>query len=75
MISTCPACAEPFDYWDEGTKGWLPRQPEDIICPNCGAVCGAVRTLGYVRSRTLSEAEKAEYVRRTTASSTPTDKP
>ena len=69
MIIACAACAEPFDYWDEGTKGWLPRQPEDIICPHCGAVAGAVRTLGYVRSRKLSDAEKAAYQARLAATS------
>ena len=61
MITECKHCGEPFDYWEEGTKGWVPRQGEDIRCPHCGAVHGQHVTIGYVRSRALTAEQRAAY--------------
>lgn len=63
MIAECRHCGEPFDYWEEGTKGWTPRQGEDICCPHCGQVHGQLKTIGYVRSRVLTADQRAAYER------------
>lgn len=63
MIAACKHCGQPFDYWDEGTKGWVSRQAEDIGCPHCGEVHGQHVTLGYVRSRKLTAEEREAYER------------
>ncbi len=61
MIAECQHCGEPFDYWEEGTKGWTPRQAEDIRCPHCGGVHGRHATIGYIRSRVLTAAQREAY--------------
>ena len=63
MIAECRQCGEPFEYWDEGTKGWVSREPEDISCPHCGALYGHHVTQGYVHSRKLTADHMREYQR------------
>lgn len=61
MIAQCQHCGEPFEYWEEGTKGWLPRVGEEISCPDCGHVYGRHMTIGYVRSRKLTAEQRQAY--------------
>ena len=61
MIVECKHCGEPFDYWDEGTKGWVSRVPEEIVCPHCGGLFGHHVTIGYVQSRKLTAPEREKY--------------
>jgi hypothetical protein len=63
MIVECGRCHEPFDYWEEGTKGWIPKVPEAIVCPNCGAVHGHLKTIGYVRSRKLTDEQRQAHLK------------
>jgi len=61
MIVACRHCGQPFEYWEEGTKGWMPREGVEIRCPHCGAVHGLYKTIGYVRSRPLTEQERSRW--------------
>ncbi len=61
MIVACQHCGEPFEYWEEGTKGWMPRQGVEITCPNCGRVHGLHKTIGYVRSRPLTQQQRSQW--------------
>ena len=61
MITDCRHCGEPFEFWAEGTKGWGPRAPVEIICPHCGQVHGHEVTLGYVRSERLTPERHDAY--------------
>ena len=61
MIMECRHCREPFDHWVEGTKGWGPREPVDIVCPSCGGNNGQALTVGYVRSQPLSAEQRDSY--------------
>jgi len=61
MTVACRLCGEPFTYWEEGTKGWIPRQPVDIRCPHCGGAHGSLQTIGYVYSRKLTPDQRAAW--------------
>jgi len=63
VITECKHCGQPFDYWEEGTKGWVSRQAEDIVCPHCGVVHGHHVTVGYVRSRPLTPEQRDAFER------------
>ena len=61
MIAECTRCGEAFEYWEEGTKGWVSRQPEEIVCPYCGELYGHHATIGYVTSRKLTAEQRYQY--------------
>ncbi len=61
MIVACRHCGEPFEYWEEGTKGWLPKQGVEIICPHCGDAHDHLKTIGYVHSRKLTDEQRAQW--------------